>query len=382
MKIKFVYRNYKKLHTIHSSMVENPPEGVSYIVPKEKKYLKKMYPVYARLKGSRVFSRFLGTIKDKLFMDGSPTESVDLLHYINFVPKEKKGDIPYIVDFEHVIGFTDFMQNPEFFEKNVVSFLKDEECKKIIPLSNAAKKTLKNKMGAEYSEIKSKVRVVYPSLPLYEGEDFEREEGQKRTFLFVGNHVYRKGLHELLEAFSRIPKEDAVLKVVSVVPPELKEAYQQENIQFFLPQYTHEEILRDFFSKADAFVMPTHRDTFGMVFLDAMSCGTPVIATNQFAIPELVEDGKTGFLVETKKQYLWDDNPVFDSRMEKEMMIPEEGLIDALYEKIVYCIKNPEELEGMRKNAKKLFIGPNGKFSIERRNRLLKEIYEEALEIS
>jgi glycosyltransferase involved in cell wall biosynthesis len=382
MKVKFIYRNYKKLHTIHSSIVKCPPEGIEFIVPEEKKHLKSLYLVYTRLKGFRIFSKIIASIKDNLFVEKTENEDVDLVHFINFVPRKRKGDIPYVVDFEHVIGFTDFMQNPEFFDKNVVPFLKDEKCKKVIPLSNAAKKTLEKKLGSDYSAIKNKVRVVYPSLPLYKGEDFKREEDQKMSFLFVGNHVYRKGLHELLEAFSRIPKEDAILKVVSVVPTELKESYQQENIEFFLPQYTHEEILRDFFSKADAFVMPTHRDTFGMVFLDAMSCGTPVIATNQFAIPELVEDGETGFLVETKKQYLWDDNPVFDSKMEKEMMIPEEGLIDALYEKMVYCIKNPEELEGMRKNTKKLFVGPNGKFSIERRNRLLKEIYEEALEIS
>jgi glycosyltransferase involved in cell wall biosynthesis len=382
MKVKFIYRNYKKLHTIHSSIVKNPPSGVEFVVPEEKKFLKKLYPVYRRLKGSRLFSKLIENVKDKFFVDRGTKEGVALLYFINFVPKEIIINVPYVIDFEHVISLTDFMENPEFFEKNVVPFLKDEECKKVIPLSNAAKKTLEKKLRSDYSAIKNKVRVVYPSLPLYKGEDFKREEDQKMSFLFVGNHVYRKGLHELLEAFSRVPTEDAILKIVSVVPPELKENYQQKNIEFFLPQYTHEEILRDFFSKADAFVMPTHRDTFGMVFLDAMSCGTPVIATNQFAIPELVEDGETGFLVETKKQYLWDDNPVFDLKMEKEMMVPEEELIDRLYEKINYCIKNPEELREMRKNTKKLFVGPNGKFSIERRNRLLKQIYEEALEIS
>ncbi len=47
---------------------------------------------------------------------------------------------------------------------------------------------------------------------------------------------------------------------------------------------------------ADIFIFPTHRDVFGLVLLHAMAEGLPVIASQEGAIPEIVEDGKNGFL--------------------------------------------------------------------------------------
>lgn len=47
---------------------------------------------------------------------------------------------------------------------------------------------------------------------------------------------------------------------------------------------------------ADIFIFPTHRDVFGLVLLHAMAEGIPVIASREGAIPEIVEDGKNGFL--------------------------------------------------------------------------------------
>ena len=48
---------------------------------------------------------------------------------------------------------------------------------------------------------------------------------------------------------------------------------------------------------ADVVVMPSHYESFGMVALEAMACGTPVIATDVGGLSQLVRDGETGFLV-------------------------------------------------------------------------------------
>jgi alpha-maltose-1-phosphate synthase len=50
-------------------------------------------------------------------------------------------------------------------------------------------------------------------------------------------------------------------------------------------------------ASADAFVMPTLADSFGLVLLEAMACGLPVIASAHSAAPDVVEDGRTGFVV-------------------------------------------------------------------------------------
>jgi len=52
-----------------------------------------------------------------------------------------------------------------------------------------------------------------------------------------------------------------------------------------------------FYSSGDVFAFPGIRESLGMVYLEAQSCGLPVVAFRTGGIPEVVEDKKTGFLV-------------------------------------------------------------------------------------
>ena len=47
---------------------------------------------------------------------------------------------------------------------------------------------------------------------------------------------------------------------------------------------------------SDLFILPSSSESFGLAALEALACGVPVIATNNGGIPELVENGKSGFL--------------------------------------------------------------------------------------
>ncbi len=59
----------------------------------------------------------------------------------------------------------------------------------------------------------------------------------------------------------------------------------------------------DFLSGATALLMPIDwPEPFGLVMIEAMACGTPVIAFNRGSVPEIVEDGVTGFIVETVEE--------------------------------------------------------------------------------
>jgi phosphatidylinositol alpha-1,6-mannosyltransferase len=59
-----------------------------------------------------------------------------------------------------------------------------------------------------------------------------------------------------------------------------------------------EDILKAYYSKAHIFALPSRQEGFGVVFLEAMAFGKPVIGGNHGGIPEVVKDGVTGFLVE------------------------------------------------------------------------------------
>ncbi len=70
----------------------------------------------------------------------------------------------------------------------------------------------------------------------------------------------------------------------------------------FLGEVSEEE-KRDLMSRAKAFIFPiTWSEPFGLVMIEAMACGTPVLATRKGAVPEVVVDGRTGFIVDKPMQ--------------------------------------------------------------------------------
>ncbi|MGH7790676.1 MAG: glycosyltransferase, partial [Thermodesulfobacteriota bacterium] len=54
--------------------------------------------------------------------------------------------------------------------------------------------------------------------------------------------------------------------------------------------------LKDWYRKADVFVFPSRFDTFGLVILEAMACGLPVVAYNVPSPNDIVQNGVTGIL--------------------------------------------------------------------------------------
>lgn len=68
------------------------------------------------------------------------------------------------------------------------------------------------------------------------------------------------------------------------------------NITFHGP-ILHEQLVK-FYQEADVFVQPSFSEALGMGIIEAMACQLPVVATKVGGIPEVVEDGKTGILVE------------------------------------------------------------------------------------
>lgn len=71
---------------------------------------------------------------------------------------------------------------------------------------------------------------------------------------------------------------------------------------FFEGQVSQERKL-DLFSKARAFLFPVRwEEPFGLVMVEAMACGTPVVGFRRGAVPEIVKDGETGYIVDTAEE--------------------------------------------------------------------------------
>ncbi len=136
-------------------------------------------------------------------------------------------------------------------------------------------------------------------------EDFRRELGIRGvTFAYVGRIWTGKGLDYLVDAFASLQRQDAgevsLLLVGDGRDEELLRTRARERAlrNVIFTGFQTEEALPRFYAASDVFVFPTLGDPFGMVVLEAMACGLPVIATTASGeIEERVEDGKNGFLV-------------------------------------------------------------------------------------
>jgi len=122
-----------------------------------------------------------------------------------------------------------------------------------------------------------------------------------------------KGITILLDAFSKLaPKNDNLILLIAVARPPKKFkdqfhlALDKLNGYIQLNNLTGKVICKEFelgdmprvFNGSDIFVLASENETFGLVFLEAMACGTPVIGTNIGGIPEVITDDYNGFLIE------------------------------------------------------------------------------------
>ncbi len=170
-------------------------------------------------------------------------------------------------------------------------------------------KTTQNVVNETVSHSKPCV-VAYPPTDRF-GERITEEGIQIRAgrgplrVLFLGNVMRRKGLHTLLEALRRLPPSSFVLDVIGSlnVEPEYAEAIRRRvaanglsSIVRFHGALDNEELAAQM-KQAHILVVPSSYEGFGIVYLEGMGFGLPAVGTSAGAAPEVIENGKTGFLI-------------------------------------------------------------------------------------
>ncbi|MBN2016435.1 glycosyltransferase family 4 protein [Candidatus Dojkabacteria bacterium] len=382
IKVKIIYRNYIPLYSGYCSFWLDDIPGVEVIIPEVKTHLKKFYKWYLLCKKIPLVKGLLNLGQNLLFNERKDKEDIDLYFFAGIMPDKNFGK-PFILDLEHVYQLFNFVNVTASRKKDVFKILESKNCKRILPWSIAAENTLKKMYKDEYTRIMNKVEVLYPALPLYKkvykgkaDHSIVRKDDKKIKILFVGRDIYRKGLMEALIALKEINKKFSKkieFYCVSGDTEKLKNQFQSNNFHFYPFNFPHDEVIKKFFMTCDLFVMPTRVDTFGMVYLEALSCGMPIIATKQFAIPEFLKDGENGFFVESDNLFL------------HKKLIPtgkysgigyrgiEKKLVIDLTRKLNLIIENPNVLRSLKIEAPKEFE-PGGKFSIIKRNKILERM--------
>ena len=149
---------------------------------------------------------------------------------------------------------------------------------------------------------------------------------QRFRVLFVGRVGPRKGVHYLLQAWQELQLPEAELLLVGI--NEFPEGWLTRYRDTFrhVPSVPHAS-LNTYYSSATVFVFPSLVEGFGLVLLEAMACGIPVITTPNTAGPDIITDGVEGFIV-----------PIRD--------------VEALKEKIEWCYRHPQESAEMGRAAR------------------------------
>ncbi|MDL2076098.1 glycogen synthase [Streptomyces sp. GXMU-J15] len=183
--------------------------------------------------------------------------------------------------------------------------------------------------------------------------------------LFVGRITRQKGVPHLLRAVRDIdPAAQVVLCAGAPDTPEIDREFRElyEELSrvragvHWIPQMLPRPEVIQLLTRAAAFVCPSVYEPLGIVNLEAMACGTPVVASRVGGIPEVVEDGKTGLLV-----------PVDDD------------FEDSLARALDAVIGDPEGARAMGEAGRERAVGEFGWDAVARRTaNLYAEILEQA----
>jgi glycosyltransferase involved in cell wall biosynthesis len=138
----------------------------------------------------------------------------------------------------------------------------------------------------------------------------------------------RKGIPYLLQAFSELRLKDAELWLIGSITEEIKPFLAQ----FASPAIVHkgpfpEKDLHQYYSQGSVLCLASIEEGFGMVTVQAMACGLPVICTTNAGAADIIREGQDGFIL-----------PIRD--------------VDAIKEKILYFYENPEACRNMGESAR------------------------------
>jgi len=162
------------------------------------------------------------------------------------------------------------------------------------------------------------IETVYPAQPqiiangidvIVSQEDINnKRENKIPVFLFLSNLTRSKGIFEFIDAIKSLDSKGMKCRGTVVGPEyDVKISYLQQyikdcNMEAIIevngPVYGDDKFQA--YLNSDVFVFPTWFEAFPGVVLEAMQSGLPIISTTEGAIPEIVDEGQTGFLVPQK----------------------------------------------------------------------------------
>jgi len=165
---------------------------------------------------------------------------------------------------------------------------------------------MKTKINSFYSR---EIHVVPNGIDIKQSNPTSRStevKGRSKSIVFVGRLHQVKGVQYLLTAMKQIHEEIPDTRLILVGDGEERERlqrmvddYKLDRCVEFVGRVPHEKI-PEYLLLADIFVLPSLSEGFPVTILEAMSCGLPIVASRVGGIPDILEDGVNGYMVEAK----------------------------------------------------------------------------------
>ncbi|MEX0799609.1 MAG: glycosyltransferase family 4 protein [Dehalococcoidia bacterium] len=377
-----------KMHSLHSALVDAPPDGYEFVTSSAS--VDRAFKLASR-------SRLAYELQDRFLAPLIP--SVLVKSYAERFLKRPPvtADLTYAC--EHLVfrdeawvagigGVTDLVGGKpghvRRFRALIERRLRSPDCRAIVCYYEAAHRTLEAAIGV--GGLQDKVHVVHPAVPAAE----PARNGHDRIgprLLFVGSanipgQFEIKGGYEALATFVALRRRfpDVQLTIRSDVPVDVRRRFGRlpglRIIDRVLPRA---DLEREFLA-ADVFLLPAHC-TVWTAMLEAMSYGLPVVTTDVYANPEIVEDGVNGFLVRRASRVPYEEGglpiSMFSHRFRRAIRRPDPRVVDDTVRQTARLIED----EGLRRamGAAGRREVEDGRFSIQHRNARLKRIFDAAI---
>jgi len=353
------------------------------------------------------FGKLSEYLEGVTIMNPFPIKRFDLVHAFNRIPL---GTTPFVIGFESHLPRVINREDGKAFALQTRLLLSDR-CRAIIPFSKIAERWFRRVHGQSsfWPELEAKLYMRYPNVPVFHGQDALQEEAALREqdalqeqdhgpvrLAFVGSHFGRKGgcVAVRIAELALQRNRDIEVTIVSNLTvggsvwtdptrPEFFDRYRAlldlPNVTLFR-QLPNDEVV-DLLRRSHFTLLPTFGDTFGFTAIESMMSCTPVIATDQGALPEFIVDDENGILLdlETTEFGSWVESHKKDrssAAFERRFTDEVDRLAEEALDRITRLLSSPREYFAMRRSAHETAVTM---FGAEDASRFWDSLYEVAI---
>lgn len=261
-----------------------------------------------------------------------------------------------------------------------------DNCRRVVFWSHAGKATLQSYGGIDDERLLRKVTVVHPAVRAVADSAIRYRDDSAVRLLFSGD-FFRKGGANVIDAFEIAQQQYPSIQLrvccdesIDFNTPNV--AMRQEYLARMaanpgirmMGRIPRQQLVEEVLPDTDIYLLPTYAETFGMSLLEAMAFGIPVIATNHFAIPEMIDDEVSGLLIDTAR---WDADRLFKGYVVDQIPADfREHVTAGVLSRLLRLIESAQ----LRKTIGRAALAvARSRFSFETRNSRMLEIYRTAL---